>query len=92
MDCRNNRNYRIFKLVSSERSGYCGGISKTLRSVFVGAYKKSIERSNKNVTNTSSVEEQPRMSKLVKFYNWLEEVEGRTSIKSNPNLENWLLW
>lgn len=35
------------------------------------------------------MEEQPRMSKLVKFYNWLEEVEGRTSIKSNPNLENW---
>jgi DNA-binding Lrp family transcriptional regulator len=81
----------IFKLISDIADGTLT-LSKTLRSAFVGAYTKSMERSNKKVYSSSSMEEQPRVSKPVKFYNWLEEVEGRTSIKSNPNLENWLLW
>jgi len=81
----------IFKLISDIADGTLT-LTNTLRSTFVEAYNQSIERSKKKTSTSSTVEEQPRMSKLVKFYNWLEEVEGRTSIKSNPNLENWLLW
>lgn len=81
----------IFKLISDIADGTLT-LTNALRSTFVGAYNQSIERSNKKTSTSSTVEEQPRMSKHVKFYNWLEEVEGRTSIKSNPNLENWLLW
>jgi len=53
-----------------------------------------MERSNRKRPTSSTVEEQPRVSKPVKFYNWLEEVEGRTVtvVKSNIHLENWLLW
>ena len=81
----------IFKLISDIADGTMT-LSNTLRSAFVGAYNKALERSYEKTSTSSTVEEQPHMSKLVKFYNWLEEVEGRTSIKSNPNLENWLLW
>ncbi|WP_277585823.1 helix-turn-helix domain-containing protein [Psychrobacillus antarcticus] len=81
----------IFKLISDIADGTLT-LSKTLRSAFVGAYNKSMERSNRKTTTSLSVEEQPRESKPVKFYNWLEEVEGRTVIKSNPHSENWLLW
>lgn len=81
----------LFNIVSDIADGTLT-ISRTLRSTFVGAYNKAVERSNKNVINYSSVEEEQSMSKPVKFYNWLEEVEERTVIKSNPNLENWLLW
>lgn len=77
----------IFKLISDIADGTLT-LTNTLRSTFVEAYNQSIERSKKKTSTSSTVEEQPRMSKLVKFYNWLEEVEGRTSIKSNPNLEN----
>ncbi|MEK5209692.1 hypothetical protein [Psychrobacillus sp. FSL H8-0510] len=81
----------IFKLISDISDGTLT-LSNTLRSAFVGAYNKSMGRTNKNTLTSSTVEEQTLVSKPVKFYNWLEEVEGRTSIKSNPNLENWLLW
>ena len=81
----------IFKLISDIADGTLT-LTNTLRSTFVGAYKKSIERSNKKASTSSTVEEQPRVSKPVKFYNWLEEVERRTVIKSKPNLDNWLLW
>jgi hypothetical protein len=80
----------IFKLISDITDGTLT-LTKTLRSAFLGAYNKSMERSNKN-TSISSVEEQLRVSKPVKFYNWLEEIEERIVVKSNPNLENWLLW
>ena len=81
----------IFKLISDIADGTLT-LTNTLRSTFVGAYKKSIERSNKKASTSSTVEEQPRVSKPVKSYNWLEEVERRTVIKSKPNLDNWLLW
>ncbi|MEK5146720.1 hypothetical protein MKX53_06730 [Psychrobacillus sp. FSL K6-4615] len=81
----------IFKLISDIADGTLT-LTNTLRSAFVGAYSKSMGRSNRKRPTSSSVEEQPRASKPVKFYNWLEEVEGRTVMKSNPNLENWLLW
>ncbi|WP_313892447.1 hypothetical protein [Psychrobacillus sp.] len=60
--------------------------------VFVGAYKKSIERSNKKTPTTSIVEEQPSVGDPVKFYNWLEVIEERTVMESKPNIDNWLLW
>jgi len=81
----------IFKLISDIADGTLT-ITKTLRSAFVGAFNKACERSNKKISTSQSVEEQPRVSNPVKFYNWLEEVEERTVVKSNPNMENWLLW
>lgn len=81
----------IFKLISDIADGTLT-LSKSLRSAFVGAYNKALERSNKKVSTSSTVEEKPCVSKPVKFYNWLEEVEGQSSIKSNPILDNWLLW
>ena len=81
----------IFKLISDIADGTLT-LSSTLRSAFVGAYNNAMERSNRKRPTSSSVEEQPPVSKPVKFYNWLEVVEGRTSIKSNPFLDNWLLW
>lgn len=81
----------IFKIISDIAEGTLR-ITNTLRSMFVGAYNKSIERTNKKTPTSLTVEEQPRVSKPVKFYNWLEEVEGRTVVKSNIHLENWLLW
>jgi len=81
----------IFKLISDIADGTLT-LTNTLRSTFVGAYNKSIERSNQKTSTSSTVEEQPRVSKPVNFYNWLEEVEGRTVVKSNIHLENWLLW
>lgn len=81
----------IFKLIS-DIADETLILTKTLRSAFVGAYSKSMERSNRKRPTSSTVEEQLRVSKPVKFYNWLEEVEEQSSIKSNPFLENWLLW
>lgn len=75
----------IFKLISDIADGTLT-LTNTLRSTFVGAYNQSIERSNKKTSTSSTVEEQPRVSKPVKFYNWLEEVEGRTVVKSNIHL------
>jgi len=81
----------IFKLISDIADGTLT-LTNTLRSALVGAHGKSIERSNRKTSTSSTVEEQPRVSKPVNFYNWLEEVEGRTVVKSNIHLENWLLW
>lgn len=84
----------IFKLISDIADGTLT-LTKTLRSAFVGAYNKSIERFNRKTSTISSVEEQPRVSKSVKFYNWLEEVEGHPQVNSSShhsNLDNWLLW
>lgn len=81
----------LFKIVSDIADGTLT-ISRTLRSTFVGTYNKAVERSKNKTINPSSVEEEQRVSKPVPFYDWLEEVEGRTVVKSNPNLDNWLLW
>lgn len=84
----------IFKLISDIADGTLT-LTKTFRSAFVGAYNKSMDRANKNTSTSSTVEEQPRMSMPVKFYNWLEEVECRPQGNNSDhysNLENWLLW
>lgn len=81
----------IFNLISGIADGTLT-LTKTLRSAFVGAYNKSIERVKNITTNSSTVEEQPRVSNPVPFYNWLEEVEERTVIESKSNIDNWLLW
>ncbi|MCM3359821.1 hypothetical protein M3627_17610 [Psychrobacillus sp. MER TA 171] len=69
-------------------------ISKTIRSVFVGAYNKVIERSNRNMSISLSVEEEPHISNPVPFYDWLnEKPSDRQPVKSKPlYLENWLEW
>ncbi|MEQ6855592.1 helix-turn-helix domain-containing protein [Lysinibacillus capsici] len=67
-------------------------ITSTLRAVFEGAFNKAIERSNKKVTNTSSIEETANRERPVPFYNWLNERDSRSEICSRPNLENWLEW
>ncbi|WP_342578441.1 helix-turn-helix domain-containing protein [Psychrobacillus sp. FSL K6-2843] len=69
-------------------------ISKTIRSVFVGAYNKAIERSNNTKYNTSIVEEEPHICKSVPFYDWLNEKPSDWKfIESKPvYLENWLEW
>lgn len=81
----------IFNLISDIADGTLT-ITKTLRSAFVGAYNKSIERAKNMPSTISSVEEETRVSNPVPFYNWLVEVEERIIIDSKPNLENWLLW
>lgn len=83
----------IFKLISDIADGTLT-LTKTLRSAFVGAYNKAVERSNKITINTSSVEEQPRASKPVPFYDWLNERDSCAQDNSSShysNLENWLL-
>ncbi len=68
-------------------------IASTLRAVFVGAFNKAVGRSNKKVTNSSSIEETTDRERPVPFYNWLNERDSRTEICSRPgNLENWLEW
>lgn len=69
-------------------------ITKTIRSAFVGAYNKAIERSNNTKYNTSIVEEEPHICKSVPFYDWLNEKPSDWKfIESKPvYLENWLEW
>ena len=69
-------------------------ISKTIRSAFVGAYNKAIERSNNTKYNSSIVEEEPHICKSVPFYDWLNEKPSDWKfIESKPvYLEKWLEW
>ncbi len=69
-------------------------ISKTIRSVFVGAYNKATERSNRNMSISSSVEEEGYISNPVTFYDWLNDKPlDWQPVKSKPvYLENWLEW
>ncbi|MEY2353254.1 helix-turn-helix domain-containing protein [Lysinibacillus capsici] len=67
-------------------------ITSTLRAVFAGAFNKAVERSNKKLTNSSSIEETANRERPVPFYNWLNERDSRSEICIRPNLENWLEW
>ncbi|SPT98815.1 conserved phage protein [Lysinibacillus capsici] len=68
-------------------------ITSTLRAVFVGAFNKAVERSNKKVTNSSSIEEKADRERPVPFYNWLHERDKYPqSVGSRPTIENWLEW
>ena len=72
----------IIKLISDIVDGKLT-LTKTFRSAFIGAYNKSIERSSKMASTYITVDEQPSLSKPVKFYNRLEEVEGRPQNNSS---------
>lgn len=83
----------LFNIVSDIAAGTLT-ISRTLRSAFVGAYNKAIERSNRNMSISSSVKEEPHISNPVSFYDWLNEKPSDWQpVKSKPVcLEYWLEW
>lgn len=67
-------------------------ITKTTRSVFVGAYKKAVIRSKNKHHYVSLVEEKPHSKRPVDFYNWLDERESAPQINNYSPIENWLEW
>ncbi|WP_320939337.1 helix-turn-helix domain-containing protein [Lysinibacillus capsici] len=82
----------LFKIAMDIKDGILT-VTTTLRAVFVGALNKAVERSNKKVTNSSSIEKTADREHPVPFYNWLNERDSRTEICRRPgNLENWLEW
>ncbi len=69
-------------------------ITSTLRAVFVGAYNKAVERSNRKGTNPSFIEETADRERPVPFYNWLEDRDRlpQSIGHCEPSLDNWLEW
>ncbi|MFU8647444.1 helix-turn-helix domain-containing protein [Lysinibacillus sp. RSDA_15] len=69
-------------------------ITSTLRAVFVGAYNKAVERSNRKGTNPSFIEETADRERPVPFYNWLENRDRlpQSIGHCEPSLDNWLEW
>ncbi|MBX8944416.1 helix-turn-helix domain-containing protein [Lysinibacillus sp. K60] len=62
----------LFKIAMDIKEGILT-VTSTLRAVFVGAFNKAVERSNKKLTNSSSIEETTNRERPVPFYNWLKE-------------------
>lgn len=81
----------LFKIAMDIKEGILT-VTSTLRAVFVGAFNKAVERSNKKLTNSSSIEETANRERPVPFYNWLNERDSRSEICIRPNLENWIEW
>lgn len=70
----------MFKMARDIKEGVLT-ITTTLRAVFVGAYSKAVQRTNKQtITNTSSIEETAHKERAVPFYNWLTERNGPTEV------------
>jgi len=67
-------------------------VAGTLRAVFVGAFKKAIERSKVKLYKSSSIEETPVKERPVPFYNWLTERDSHSQSNTRPTIDNWLLW
>lgn len=71
-------------------------VSKTLRAVFVGAYKKHTERLNKKTCKTSTPVAEEHSERPVPFYDWLNERDSYTSdvsnVVDNKYIPNWLEW
>ncbi|WP_221679308.1 hypothetical protein [Lysinibacillus sp. K60] len=61
----------LFKIAMDIKEGILT-VTNTLRAVFGGVYSKAVERSNRNVTNSSSIEETADRERPVPFYYWLE--------------------
>lgn len=56
-------------------------VTKSLRSIFVGAHKKALQRRDKHPTIiTSPVEDMPVTVHTVPFYNWLTNSDGQTEV------------
>ena len=82
----------LFKIAMDIKEGILT-VTSTLRAVFVGAFNKAVERFNKKLTNSSSIEETVDRERPVPFYNWLGDRDSHTEICRRPgNLENWLEW
>ncbi|UNT55170.1 MULTISPECIES: helix-turn-helix domain-containing protein [Lysinibacillus] len=81
----------LFKIAMDIKEGILT-VTSTLRSVFVGAFNKAVERSSMKQHKLSSIEETVDRERPVPFYNWLEDRDSRTEICNRPNLENWLEW
>lgn len=60
----------LFNIVNDIANGTLT-ITQTLRSVFVRAYSNTTARSNVEIINTSSIEEEPLERITVPFYDWL---------------------
>lgn len=83
----------LFKIAMDIKEGILT-VTSTLRAVFVGAFNKAVERSNKKVTNSSSIEETANRERPVPLYNWLNERDSRSQsmVHNEPSLDNWLEW
>jgi len=82
----------IFKIAMDIKEGVLT-VASTLRAVFVGAYSKAVERMDKKLNKSFSIEETQNKERPVQFYNWLNERNSRPqSIGNRPNLENRLEW
>ncbi|WP_440494447.1 hypothetical protein [Solibacillus silvestris] len=68
-------------------------VTRTLRAIFVGAYKGKLDRLDKQANTPVSAVHEYR-ERPVPFYNWLDEREGYTptvnNVVDNKYLPNWL--
>ena len=70
----------IFKMANDIRDGVLT-VTKTLRSVFVGAHNKAVQRIGKHpTTNTSFMKKKLVNVRPVPFYNWLTDRDGPTEV------------
>ncbi|WP_369435994.1 hypothetical protein [Lysinibacillus fusiformis] len=67
----------LFKIAMDIKEGVLT-VASTLRAVFVGTYSKAVERLNKEVMNSLSIEETANRERPVPFYNWLSECDSIT--------------
>jgi len=83
----------LFKIAMDIKEGILT-VTSTLRAVFVGAFNKAVERSNRKQYKSSYIEETTDRERPVPFYNWLEERSKypHSVGSSSGNLENWLEW
>ena len=70
----------IFKMANDIRDGVLT-VTKTLRSVFVGAHNKAVQRIGKYpTTNTTYMKKKPVNVRPVPFYNWLSDRNGPADV------------
>lgn len=83
----------LFKIAMDIKEGILT-VASTLRAVFVGAYSKTIECSNRKLNKSSYIEETSHKKRPVPFYNWLKERDNLSQpiVHGEPSLENWLEW
>ncbi|MFE3573847.1 helix-turn-helix domain-containing protein [Lysinibacillus sp. NPDC059133] len=62
----------MFKIAMDIKEGVLT-VTSTLRSVFIGAYSKAVERLSNKSNKSLSIEETPFRERPMPFYNWLKE-------------------
>ena len=60
----------LFKIAMDIKEGILT-VTSTLRSIFVGAFNKAVERSSMKQYKSSSIEETAKRERPVPFYNWI---------------------